>query len=461
MTPASGTRIANATSPLPHTGLTDGASYFYVVTAVNAIGEGAASAEVNATPIAPVSAPAAPTGLTVTSGDTELTVSWDPVAGASSYNLYWSTSAGVTPANGTRIPGATSPYLQTALIDGETYHYVVSAVNAIGEGPASAEATGTPALPATGPAAPTGVSALAGDGQVTLSWSPVAGATSYNIYWSTTPGVTIANGTKIAGSWNPQWKQTSANRTTVELRAAPEYFNQGAFATLFAASYPFSLPYSAGLDELRSYVEQLGLPLWQVRQAQLPFAGATVVQQAAVAAERMGLPPHGADLIATANLVAPAVAWNTPNPVLTVASVPEFIQAASITYESLLELLEVQWVQGGLGVAINGIDDTCMTSVQFLAPLDLGFLDRAHRFLRLWLASGYKMWALDLLLRAPAVGAGTLDQTALAALLQFQRLQDATRLPVDQQLAFYQDIDAGNHRDPGGATANRCTSGSS
>ena len=175
VTPATGTRIANATAPLLHTGLMDGTGYFYVVTAVNAIGEGAASTEVNATPVAPVSPPAAPTGLTVTTGDTALTISWDPVSGASSYDLYWSTGPGVTPANGTRIPGATSPYLQTALINGETYHYVVTAVNAIGEGPASAETTGTPAVPAGGPAAPTGVTALSGDGQVTLSLEPGGG----------------------------------------------------------------------------------------------------------------------------------------------------------------------------------------------------------------------------------------------------------------------------------------------
>ena len=62
------------------------------------------------------------------------------------------------------------------------------------------------------------------------------------------------------------------------------------------------------------------------------------------------------------------------------------------------------------------------------------------------------MWELDLLLGAPAVGNGTLDQNALARLLSFRQLQDATRLAVDQQLAFYQDIDTGTHRDPDGTT---------
>ena len=164
------------------------------------------------------------------------------------------------------------------------------------------------------PAAPTGVTATAGDAEVTITWDAAAGATSYNIYWSTTAGVTTANGTEIAGAWNPRWKQTSAQSTAAELSAAPAYFNQGAFTTLSGASYPFSLPYSAGLDELRSYLQQLSLPLWQLRQALLPLSGGTAADQAAVAAERFQLPPHAVDLITNANFVPAQVAWGTPPP---------------------------------------------------------------------------------------------------------------------------------------------------
>lgn len=298
--------------------------------------------------------------------------------------------------------------------------------------------------------------ASAGDGQVDLSWDAVAGAASYNVYWSTSPGVTTASGTQIAGAWNPRWKQTPAEATEAGLAAAPSYFNQGAFTTLFGASYPFSLPYSAGLDELRTYLGQLGLPLWQLRQALLPLVGATTAQQAEVAAERFRLPPHAAGLIANAGSVPTEVAWGTPappaDPVAYLAGVSELLQAASITYESLLELLEVSWVQGGKGVAIVNPGATCSTAAMSLSGLDAPFLDRAHRFLRLWAATGFKMWELDLLLSAAAVGNGNLDQATLAALLSFELLRDATKLSVDQQLAFYQDIDTSAHRDPGGST---------
>ena len=454
VTTANGTKITGAANPYIQTALVNGTTYYYVLTAVNAVGESVASPQVSAAPAAPAAVPAAPAGVTATPGDTQITIGWNAVPGAASYNLYWSTTAGVTTANGTKIAGAASPYIQAALINGTTYYYIVTAINAVGESAPSPQVSAAPAAPAAAPAAPTGVSATPGNAQVTIGWNAVPGATSYNIYWSTTAGVTTANGTEITGAWNPKWKQTSANKTATELSAAPEYFNQGAYVTLFGASYPFTLPYSAGLDELRTYLQKLNLPLWQVRQALLPLSGPTVAQQAAVAAERFGMTPHGEDLVANANFISASIAWNTSNPAVDVAPVPAFLQAASLTYESLVELLQVAWVQGGLNVGIQGIDDTCMTSRQSLAPspLDAGFLDRAHRFVRLWLSTGYKMWELDLLLGAPAVANGTLDENALAALLSFRQLEDATRLAVDQQLAFYQNMDIATHRDPDGST---------
>ena len=234
-----------------------------------------------------------------------------------------------------------------------------------------------------------------------------------------TAATTAASGATVTftSTTNPQWKQTSANLTAADLSAAPSTSTRGPYVTLFSASYPLSLPYSAGLDELRSYLQQWNLPLWQLRQALLPVVGATVAQQAAVAAERLGLNGPGESLVTTPNVTPAALTavWNTSDfsatPNTGLATVPVFLQAASITYESLLELLQVAWVQSGLGIAIQGIDDTCNTQSRLLLrpPLDPGFLDRAHRFLRLWLRTGYKMWELDLLLGAPSVGNGVAE----------------------------------------------------
>ena len=44
------------------------------------------------------------------------------------------------------------------------------------------------------PPAPITMSAAGGDGEVVISWNSVAGATNYNVYWSTASGVTKQTG---------------------------------------------------------------------------------------------------------------------------------------------------------------------------------------------------------------------------------------------------------------------------
>jgi len=201
VTPATGTKIAGAVSPYVHSGLTAPTAYFYVVTAVNSKGESAPSGQVTATTIAPV-IPAAPVASAVPAFS-QVTVSWPAVSGATSYNIYWSLTTGVTPATGTKITGATSPYVHTGRAASTAYFYVVTAVNVAGESVPSAQVTATtPAAPVI-PAAPTGVTATGGTNQVTVSWPLVSGATSYNVYWSLTTGVTPATGTKITGAVSP------------------------------------------------------------------------------------------------------------------------------------------------------------------------------------------------------------------------------------------------------------------
>ncbi len=210
VTPANGTKIAGATSPTVQTGLNDNTTYFYVVTAVNSAGESAASVQVAATTLTstapPPTVPAAPTGVSGTGGAQQVTVSWTAVTGATSYNLYYSTTTGVTTANGTKVSGVTSPFVQTGLTDSTTYFFIVTAVNSAGESSPSAQASATTTTPTptpTAPSAPTGVTATGGTQQVSVSWSAVTGATSYNLYWSTTTGVTPANGTKVTGATSP------------------------------------------------------------------------------------------------------------------------------------------------------------------------------------------------------------------------------------------------------------------
>ncbi len=62
--------------------------------------------------------------------------------------------------------------------------------------------------------APTGLTAKAGNGQVTLDWPAVSGAASYNIYYGLSAGVTTSNGTLVSGVRAPAVHLGLANGTT-------------------------------------------------------------------------------------------------------------------------------------------------------------------------------------------------------------------------------------------------------
>jgi len=101
-------------------------------------------------------APGAPTGLGATGGTGQVALSWTAPGSnggcaITGYKVYRSTSSGTETfyAN----TGTGTSYTDTGVTGGTTYYYKVSAVNSIGEGAKSNEASATPAAPACpGPA---------------------------------------------------------------------------------------------------------------------------------------------------------------------------------------------------------------------------------------------------------------------------------------------------------------------
>jgi fibronectin type 3 domain-containing protein len=138
---------APASASYTDSGLTNGTKYFYVVSAVNSGGESANSGEASATPAAPAAPPATPTGLQATGGNAQVSLSWNASAGAASYHVKRSTTNG-GPFNTTLASPTAANYSDTAVTNGTTYYYVVSAVNTAGESGNSAQASATPASPA-------------------------------------------------------------------------------------------------------------------------------------------------------------------------------------------------------------------------------------------------------------------------------------------------------------------------
>ena len=116
-----------------------------------------------------------PTNLTATAGNQQVSLSWNAVPGATSYNVKGSTTSGgpyVTIASPT-----TAGYTNSGLVNGTTYYYVVSQVNPVAESTNSTQVSATPVC--TPPAAPT-----AGNN------GPIWAGMTLNLTASTVAGVT-------------------------------------------------------------------------------------------------------------------------------------------------------------------------------------------------------------------------------------------------------------------------------
>jgi len=86
--------------------------------------------------------PPAPAGLTATAGNAQVSLSWSASAGATSYNVMRGAASG-GPYSPIGSP-ATTNYSDTGLTNGNTYYYVVTAINAASASADSSQASATP-----------------------------------------------------------------------------------------------------------------------------------------------------------------------------------------------------------------------------------------------------------------------------------------------------------------------------
>lgn len=140
-------------------GLTNGVTYFYQVSAVNALGEGPKSTEASATP----GTPTAPQALHARTTGAQVNLAWQPPVSQGSspitnYRVYRGTSSG---AESFLVEiGDSLTYSDSDVSNGSTYFYQVSAVNTAGEGPRGAEISATP-------------KGGAGPGEPPFPWTPI------------------------------------------------------------------------------------------------------------------------------------------------------------------------------------------------------------------------------------------------------------------------------------------------
>jgi hypothetical protein len=165
-----------ATTSCAFTGLTPGTTYHLAVSAVNALGEGPATAvRVAGTPTV---APSAPRSVRVTTGAGTLAATWTaPVSiGASAITSYtaraYLVSSGSTSVRYCTSTPAARACTLTGLTNGTRYYVSVSATNSDGVGAASSPRVS--GVPRTIPGAPQAVTARAGATTLAMSWAAPA-----------------------------------------------------------------------------------------------------------------------------------------------------------------------------------------------------------------------------------------------------------------------------------------------
>ena len=131
-----------------------------------------------------LSVPVAPT-LAAVPGDTQVTLTWNAVSGASTYTVSRGASA-AGPFTPVKSGLSGTNYIDTGLTDFTTYYYVVNAANGAGTSPNSSPVSATPYTNL--PDAVTSLTGYAGNAQVALVWNPAARADSYTLYRSTSNG---------------------------------------------------------------------------------------------------------------------------------------------------------------------------------------------------------------------------------------------------------------------------------
>jgi fibronectin type 3 domain-containing protein len=171
-------------------GLTNGQTYFYKISAVNSVGEGPQSYELNAKPIGP---PAAPSNLQAEPGSVDIIINWqapfnDGGSQIINYLIYRATTSGgqgVSPF--ATVSGGTLNFIDSSVVINTKYYYMVKATNDYGDSEFSNEASATILEIVGTPSAPQNFSAVSGPSKVTLSWQmPLndggSAITGYNVY---------------------------------------------------------------------------------------------------------------------------------------------------------------------------------------------------------------------------------------------------------------------------------------
>jgi hypothetical protein len=155
---------------------------FVLIMVISGCGGGNKSSDTASDPATVI--PAAPGTITVAVADSQLAASWEAVAGATLYKVYYSSKEDSTFAEEYAAVTVTSCVI-SGLANGTTYYIWVKAQNAAGTSDFSAMASGIPVAPVTKPYPPYAITLTPAATSIDASWEAVTGATSYEVWYGT------------------------------------------------------------------------------------------------------------------------------------------------------------------------------------------------------------------------------------------------------------------------------------
>jgi hypothetical protein len=255
---------------------------------VNALGEGPASNERCATPVAaaPVVHPPDAPSLSSGSATDPVVLTWAPGASdggspVTGYRVYRGTASGAETLLGS--VGVQATYSDDSVVHGTTYYYEVTAVNAAGESIRSTERAVTPfssdTTPPSKPGAPKPL--VAGTSQVALNWTASvdhSGVTGYMVYrdggYVTTVSTThfLDSGLKPGSSHKYQVRayDVIGNRSALSTTGSAQVLSLGTSSTGGALA---GVVYNAARGLLRNAVVSVRLPNGTVKSTKSSSSG--------------------------------------------------------------------------------------------------------------------------------------------------------------------------------------------
>ncbi len=203
--------------------------------------------------------------------------------------------------------------------------------------------------------------------------------------------------------WQTTW-------TADELALRPERRDDGAYAELITAAYPWHLPFDRARAEADLYLGEIGVARHTILETFSAAPDADALSRA-----RLGLSQAMGAAITGGPGASTLESWNGHN-AAALTSVSQVLEISGQTFDALKIILATTFVGTGLSLTFAAFPDDCDLDMAGISGLSNPHLERWHRFVRLQRALGWTAYTLDAALRALAPVVDTLDTAFLRRL---------------------------------------------